>query len=202
MKLASKWWLFLAGCIAIRCLLPIRWSYFSEYVISRVSYKLIQPVIHLWNSPGHQLYIIAIFQSEDYFTSRCNLFLPHLFQHARQDSLGMSLFSTLFARNRHWMTNEAVISTDGTDFSCEDRNGRPFGSFGIRASHLDALSRDLSLSRVPRGHYEERSRQPVWISERPGVIPSAGCSNWPLITDARLVSALPRRGRGSQQRRN
>jgi len=66
-------------------------------------------------------------------------------------------------------------------------------SFGIRASHFNALTRDLSLFRVPHRHYEERSRQPVWISERRGVIPSAGCSNWPLITDARLVSG---RGEG------
>lgn len=72
------------------------------------------------------------------------------------------------------------------------RTGTENGSFGIHTSHSDALSRDLSLSRVPCGHYEERSREPVGISERWGVIPSAGCSNWPLITDARLVSGEAR----------
>lgn len=132
-------------------LLPIRWSYFSECVISRVSYKLIQSVIRLWNGPAHQLYIIAISLSflsiaRLFYFSMRSLFTSHLSQHARQDSLGMPLFSTLFARNHHWMTNEAVISTDGTDFSCEDRNGRPFGSFGIRASHSWTHSHAISRS--------------------------------------------------------
>lgn len=65
----------------------------------------------------------------------------------------------------HRITNEPIIRADGTDFTwtvrirSRDRDGNT--SFGIHRSHSDALSRDLSLSRVPRRHYEERSRQPV-----------------------------------------
>lgn len=66
------------------------------------------------------------------------------------------------------MTNEAVFRADGTDglyVNClrwkdGDRKGRQILRYP-RVALRRTLTRDLSLSRVPHGHYEERSRQPV-----------------------------------------
>lgn len=68
----------------------------------------------------------------------------------------------------HRMTNEAVFRADGTDgktlrelsIGKTETEGRQILRYP-RVALRRTLTRDLSLSRVPHGHYEERSRQPV-----------------------------------------